>query len=269
MRVSGKVLVVTGGGNGIGQQVVLELLRRGARVAAVDLSPDGLEETRRLAGDAARLWTDTLDITDRDAVLALPARVADALGPVDGVLNVAGIIQPFVRLAELGFDAVDRVLAVNLDGTINVAKAFLPGLLDRPEGHVLLVSSMGGFLPVPGQTVYGASKAAVKLLAEGLYAELLGTSVGVTVVMPGAVATQITGNSGVDVPGGDAAADAESSFPTTSPQDAARTIVQGMEDDDLHVFVGRDARLMDLARRIAPKRATNFITRKMGDLLDQ
>ena len=267
MRASGKVLVVTGGGNGIGQQVVLELLRRGARVAAVDLSQEGLDETRRLAGDAARLWTATLDITDRQAVLALPPRVADALGPVDGVLNVAGIIQPFVRLADLGFDAVDRVLAVNLDGTINVVKAILPGLLQRPEGHVLLVSSMGGFLPVPGQTVYGASKAAVKLLAEGLYAELQGSRVGVTVVMPGAVATNITGNSGVDVPGGAAAAE-ESSFPTTSPQDAARTIVQGLEDARLHVFVGRDARLMDVARRIAPKRATDFITRKMGDLLN-
>jgi short-subunit dehydrogenase len=105
---------------------------------------------------------------------------------------------------------------VNLYGTIHTAKAFSPRLLGRPTAQVLNVSSMGGFLPVPGQTVYGASKAAVKLLTEGLYAELLETDVRVTLVFPGAVRTEITANSGVEAPV-TAGSQEDSRFPTTAP----------------------------------------------------
>jgi short-subunit dehydrogenase len=207
-----------------------------------------------------------VDITDRDAVGVWPERITPLHGPIDGVINVAGIIQPFVKLVDLDYEAIERVLAVNLFGTINVVKTFLPGLLTRPVAHVANVSSMGGFLPVPGQTIYGASKAAVKLMTEGLYAELLETNVGVSVVFPGAVATDITSNSGVEIPV-DAAGAEESRFPTTSPEEAARIIVDGIEDDQLHIYVGRDARLMNLANRVSPKRSTHLIYRQMKDLL--
>src|SRR5690606_37842801 len=97
MDVKRKVLVVTGGGNGMGREVVIGLIARGARVAAVDLSEAGLAETARLAGAASgRLTTHALNVTDRKAVLALPAAVIRAHGQVDGLLNVAGIIQRFV-----------------------------------------------------------------------------------------------------------------------------------------------------------------------------
>lgn len=267
MKVAGKVVVVTGGGNGIGRQVVLELLRRGARVAAVDLRQDGLDETVGLAHAGDRLATFQVDVTDAEAVADLPARVAGALGEADALVNVAGIIQPFVTLMDLDDAAIRRVLDVNLYGTIHMVRAFLPGLVRRPVAHVANVSSMGGFLPVPGQTVYGASKAAVKLLTEGLYAELLDTHVGVTAVFPGAVRTEITEHSGVDVPGD---ADASSSrMPMTEPDAAARMIVDGIEGNRFHVFVGRDARMLDLLVRVAPRLATRFIQRQMKGLLDR
>ncbi|HEX6945784.1 MAG TPA: SDR family oxidoreductase [Acidimicrobiia bacterium] len=264
MEFNNKIVVVTGAGSGIGQQVALQALGRGARVAAVDLRPEGLEETRGLASAGDRFATFAVDVTDRPAVSALPAQVSAALGEPDVVIHCAGIIQPFVKLAELAFDAIERVLAVNLWGTINVTKAFLPVLLARPEAHIALVSSMGGFLPVPGQTVYGASKAAVKLLGEGLYAELLDTQVGVSVIMPGAVATNITAHSGVDIPIDDADA---SERRVTSAEDAGRIILDGIADGDLHIFVGRDARMMNLLNRVAPRRSTHLIYRQMKDLL--
>ncbi|MFP3883366.1 MAG: SDR family NAD(P)-dependent oxidoreductase [Actinomycetota bacterium] len=266
MRFDDKVVVVTGGGNGIGRQVVLELLRRGARVAAVDIRQESLDETVGLADSGDGLSTHVLDITDRDATAELPGKVIAEHGAVDGVMNVAGIIQPFVRLNDLDYEAIERVINVNLYGTIHVVKALLPHLLERPVAHLANVSSMGGFLPVPGQTIYGASKAAVKLMTEGLYAELLETNVAVTVVMPGAVSTDISANSGVDVPGG-AAEEQESSYRTTSPEDAARIILDGMEEDKLHIYVGRDSRMMNLANRAAPKRSTHMIYRQMKDLL--
>lgn len=264
MKVEGKTIVVTGGGNGIGRQLVLELVRRGARVAAADIRGDDLAATADLAEAGDRLVTFVVDVTDRSAVQALAGGVTSTFGEVDGLINNAGIIQPFVRFNELEFDDIERVLDVNLYGTINMLKVFLPLLLERPEAHITNLSSMGGFLPVPGQALYGASKAAVKLLSEALYAELLHTNVGVTVVMPGGVGTDIAAHSGIDTSG--MSAD-EASYPTTSPEDAARIIIDGMEDDEMHVLVGKDARTMNLAVRVAPRQATHMITRRMKDLL--
>ena len=265
MELAGKSVVVTGGGNGIGRQVVLELLHRGARVAAVDIRQESLDETVGSADAGDRLVTFVVDVSDRSATAALPDRVIAAHGAVDGLINVAGIIQPFVKLNELDYAAIERVINVNLYGTIHMVKAFLPHLLERPVAHVANVSSMGGFLPVPGQTIYGASKAAVKLMTEGLYAELIDTNVGVSVIFPGAVATEITSNSGVDVPNIDTVD--QSKVRTTSPEAAAKVILDGIESDDLHIYVGRDSRTMNLMTRVAPRRATHLIYRQMRDLL--
>lgn len=260
------MIVVTGGGSGMGRQVAFQVLERGARVAAVDIRPESLDETARLADAGERLTTHTVDVTDREATASLPDVVAAAHGTVDGLIHCAGIIQPFVRLNDLEYDAIDRVINVNLYGTIHIVKAFLPLLLERPVAHIANVSSMGGFLPVPGQTIYGATKAGVKLLTEGLYAELLETNVGVSVVMPGAVATDIATNSGVGIPGGEAAAQ-ESDYPTTSAEDAARIILDGVEKDRLHIFVGRDSIMMNVANRAAPRRSTHMIYKRMKELL--
>lgn len=266
MNVRDKVIVVTGAGSGIGRQVALEALRRGARVAAVDVNPTTLEETAALAGAGERLSTHVVNITDRAAVEALPGAVMERFGAVDGIIHAAGIIQPFVRLKDLDYDAIDRVFAVNWLGTLYLTKTFLPILLQRPEGHIVNISSMGGFLPVPGQTIYGASKAAVKLLTEGLHSECAGTNVRVTVVFPGAVATNITTNSGVTIP--TTGADAEKMARRITPADkAARIILDGMEKDAFRVMVGGDARMMDLLYRLHPSRAAAFITGKMKSLL--
>jgi NAD(P)-dependent dehydrogenase (short-subunit alcohol dehydrogenase family) len=164
MRVSGKVWVVTGGGSGMGRELVLQLLNAGGRVAAVDLRPDALQETAQLAAAGQRLSVHVVDVTERSAVEALVDEVAAAHGGVDGLINNAGIIQPFVPVKDLDYDHIRRVLDVNLMGTIHMVKSFLPVMLERPEAHIANVSSMGGFFPFPGQSVYGASKAAVKLL---------------------------------------------------------------------------------------------------------
>lgn len=260
-----KTFVVTGGGNGIGREVVLELLRRGARVAAVDIRLESLDETAAMASAEERLATFVVDITDREATEALPIQVAQRLGPADAVINVAGIIQPFVKLADLDYVAIERVIDINLYGTIHVNKAFLPTLLNRPEAYLANVSSMGGFFPFPGQTIYGATKAAVKLMTEGLYAELLDTNVGVSVIMPGAIETEITKNSGVDLPGTNS--EQSRKFPTTSAADAARIILDGIAEEKLHIYVGRDSRLMGLLNRISPRRSIHLIRRQMKSLL--
>ena len=270
LDVAGKVFVVTGGGSGIGREVVLALLKRGARVAAVDLSAERLVGTVELAGrDADRLTTHLVNVTDGDAVALLPHEVIDAHGAVDGLLNVAGIIQKFVHFNELEVADIDRVLSVNFWGVVHMVQAFLPHLLERPQAALLNVSSMGAFIPVPGQTVYGASKAAVKLLTEGLHAELRGTPVRVTVVFPGAVATSITENSGVHVPAVAGANDNAANRKVLPAHEAAEIIVAGLERGAYRVVVGRDAQVMDWITRLVPERAMTMIADQMAELLQR
>jgi short-subunit dehydrogenase len=266
MQIKDNVFVVTGGGNGMGREVVLGLLNRGARVAALDLNEAMLAETAALAGADAKLTTYVINVADRKAVLALPAAVAKAHGQVDGLLNIAGIIQPFVEIAELDFETIERVMNVNFWGVVNTTKAFLPVLLTRPAAAVLNVSSMGGFLPVPGQASYGASKAAVKLFTEALFAETQGTTVAVTVVFPGGVGTNITKNSGVEIPNMDAMTGGKTPK-TTSVEDAARQIIEGVEKGSFRVVIGSDAKFMDRFSRLSPRRATLLIADKMKGLL--
>lgn len=266
MDVAGKVIVVTGAGSGIGRELTIELVRRGARVAAVDRDAASLLVTRAQVGeDSADVATFPLDINDLDGVRALPAQVIARFGAVDGLINNAGIIQPFVKLQDLDDATIDRVMAVNWTGTLAMVRAFLPHLLARPVAHIANISSMGGFLPVPGQTIYGASKAAVKLMTEGLHAELADTNVGVTVVFPGAIATNIVENSGVAPPAG---VDAEAGAHRATAADvAARTILDAIARDAYRVNVGSDASFLDMFYRLAPKWAAGFIARQMADLL--
>ncbi|HEX6247344.1 MAG TPA: SDR family oxidoreductase [Nocardioidaceae bacterium] len=267
MQVAQKVFVVTGGGNGIGRDVVLQLLEGGASVAAVDLRPEFLEETRRLAGDdATRLTAHPVDVADRADVEALAADVVTAHGHVDGLLNVAGIIQRFERFTDLSYEVMESVVDVNFWGVVHTCKAFLPHLLERPEARLVNVSSMGAFVSVPGQAVYGASKAAVKLLTEGLYAELRDTGVRVTAVYPGAVDTDIAAHSGATIPGRDAASSTTAQRMTTSA-DAARQIVKALEEGPYRVRIGSDARMLDRLSRLVPQRATDLVARRMASLL--
>ncbi len=267
MKIANKVFVVTGGGNGIGRQLVLQLVKGGARVAIVDISEEGMKETVRLAGQLGdKISTHVADIAEIATVEALPEKIIAIHGSVDGLVNNAGIIQPFVKVTELTFAQINRVFHVNFTGLMVMTKSFLPYLLKRPEAHLVNLSSMGGFLPVPGQTIYGASKAAVKLFTEGLHSELLETNVHVTLVFPGAIKTNITVNSGLMT---QEQADKQDSgkFKMTEPDKAAEMIIAGIEKNAYHVFVGNDSKMMDFLVRLAPKRAAKLIFDQMKSLL--
>ena len=260
MQIATKTIVVTGAGSGIGRELTLQLLRRGANVAGVDIKPESLAETQHLTGVGEDRFNGfSLDVTNKEQVDSLPEQVMQHFGSVDGLINNAGIIQPFKPVQELSIEEINRVMTVNFFGTVYLTKAFLPLFLQRPEAHIVNVASMGGFIPFPGQTLYGAAKAAVKLFTEGLYSELLDTNVRVTVVFPGAIATNITENSGLGKPkaGSDAAGK------TLSASKAAEQIIAGIEANKFRVVVGKDAKFLDLLYRFNPRYATHFIQKKM------
>jgi short-subunit dehydrogenase len=263
VKVSGKLILVTGAGSGMGRELTIELVRRGATVAAVDMRADSLAETKKVAG--GQVATYVVDITDAAKVSALPKQVAKDLGEVDAVINNAGIIQPFVRVNDLTLEQAAKVMDVNFTGPLMLTKAFLPALLTRPEAHILNVSSMGAYAPVPGQSVYGASKAAIKLFTEGLRLELLNTKVGVTIVFPGAINTNIAANSGMAVPAGTDTG--ESQFKMTEATVAAKLMVDAIEKNKPRLTIGSDATMMDWLSRLNPIMAANIIYKQMASLL--
>ena len=266
MKVQNKVIVVTGGGSGMGRALVLNLLSKGATVVAIDINESTLQETVELAGNKKDSLTSfVVDITNKASVAELLNNTLAKHDCIDGIINNAGIIQPFIKVNDLSYEAIERVMNVNFYGTLYMTKTFLPHLLTRPEAHIVNISSMGGFLPVPGQTIYGASKAAVKLLTEGLNSELSNTNVKVTVVFPGGVNTNITKNSGLNL--AQQSGTEARSMKILSPEKAAQIIVDGMENNQYRVLVGKDAGLMDFFYRLNPKKAAGLIAKKMKGLL--
>ena len=262
MKVLNKNIVVTGGGNGVGRQLVLELLSKGATVIAVDKNQMALMEMIEISGNNSRLYTHAVDISNISDVTAFTAESISKYKSIDGLINCAGIIQPFLNLHELELDQIDRVMDVNFYGTLYMTKSFLPLLKERPEAHLVNISSMGGFLPVPGQGIYGASKAAVKIMTEALHSELANTAVNVTVVFPGGVATDIKINS--EIKGSKSVAEDARSRKMLSPEQAAGQIVEAMENNRFRVFIGKDCRMMNVLYRVWPEYAMKLIRKVLA-----
>jgi short-subunit dehydrogenase len=178
---------------------------------------------------------------------------------------VAGIIQPFVRVEQLQSEQIDRVMYVNFFGPLNLIHAFLPTLKSRPTGHILNVSSMGSYAPVPGQTIYGASKAALNLLTEGLRSELSETNVKLTLVWPGAIGTNIAGNSGIAMPASSAAE--APAMKMVAPADAGKAMVDAMASDKKRIYIGQDAKLLGRIAQFSTDMAAKLIYKNLKHLL--
>lgn len=264
MKIKNKTIVVTGGGNGMGREIVLNLLERGAKVAAVDMNGSALAETQKLARDnKGNLSLHVLNITDKVAVEKLPEQVISIHGQVDGLINNAGIIQPFVKVNDLDYNVIERVMNVDFYGTLYMTKAFLPCLLNRPEGHIVNISSMGGFFAVPGECIYGAAKAAVKLLTEGLQSELRNTRVHVTLICPGGIATDIKYNSGAEGSHKDDNEAKNAIIKPLHPQKAAQLINNAIEKNRQSALIGTDMKTLNFINHISPKLTKNLINKQM------
>jgi short-subunit dehydrogenase len=265
MKIKDKVIVLTGAASGIGRELAIQLVNSGAKVALVDINEDALKETAAICRDLATT-IHVLSVADQAAVDALPEQIIATHGQVDAIINNAGIIQPFVDVNDLDFASIDRVMNINFMGTVYMTKAFLPHLLKRPDAHIANIASMGGFIPFPGQTVYSASKAAMKTFTEGLYGELKETNVGVTIVLPGAVNTNIMSNSGLVTKEEEARSKENSAMKGLSADKAAAIIIKAIEGKQFRVLVGSDARFLDFLYRLAPRFAVNFIVKQMAKM---
>jgi NADP-dependent 3-hydroxy acid dehydrogenase YdfG len=250
---AGKVAAVTGAGSGIGQALAIELARSGAKLAISDVNTEGLAATEeRLKAIGAPVKADRLDVTEREAFQVYADAVANHFGKVNQIYNNAGIA--FAGDVEASqFKDIERVMDVDFWGVVNGTKVFLPHLIASGDGHIINVSSVFGLLSVPGQAAYNSAKFAVRGFTEALRQEMIvaGHPVKVTTVHPGGIKTAIVRNmttvDGVDKD--ELVNTFDKKLASTSPQKAARTILDGVRKNRARVLVGPDAKALDVLAR--------------------
>lgn len=187
--------MVTGASSGIGAAVARALAREGVHVALAARRRDALLEVQAgLEGDARSLVIPA-DVTDRAQVGSLISRAEEELGPVDVLVNCAGVMY-YTLMKNLREEEWARTVEVNCKGALNCIGSVLPGMLGRGRGHIVTISSDAGRKVFPGLAVYSASKFFVEALSQGLRLETAGTGLKVTTVQPGNVATDLLSHSG-------------------------------------------------------------------------
>jgi short-subunit dehydrogenase len=254
-ELRGRTVIITGAASGIGRALARALAAKGCNLALADVNQAGLQATAdELASNAVRITRHVLDVADPDPVAALPQVIRDTHGRAEILVNNAGVALAgtFQQVSAADFD---WLMNINFGGVVRMTRAFLPILLEAPEARLVNLSSLFGLIAPPGQTAYSASKFAVRGFSESLRQELRGTSVGVTVVHPGGVATSIADNAriGARVPQAEQARLAKFNALLTLPPDhAAAQIVRGIERRRPRLIVGRDARFAALLERLRP-----------------
>lgn len=186
--LAGKVAVVTGGGRGIGAATASALVAAGARVAVADVDAAVADRTAQRIGPSATAFT--LDVADRAGFTAVLDAVAERIGPVDVLVNNAGIM-PLRRIEDEPDEATARILAVNLHAVIHGSREAARRMRARGSGHIVNVASVAAKVPFPGAATYAATKSGVLGFSEAIRAELRGTGVEVSCVLPGIVATEL------------------------------------------------------------------------------
>lgn len=190
-NVSNKMVVVTGASSGIGHATALELAQRNAKVVCLARRADRLDALAREIKDAGgRAIAIGCDVTDRAAVASAVATGVETFGPVDVLINNAGVM-PLSFMDSCDVDGWDAMVDVNIKGVLYGVAAVLPSMLERKTGHIINVSSIAGRRVMPGASVYCATKHAVHALSEGLRAEVAAHDVRVTIVAPGWVETEL------------------------------------------------------------------------------
>jgi NAD(P)-dependent dehydrogenase (short-subunit alcohol dehydrogenase family) len=252
--LNGQVVAITGGARGIGRATATALIAQGARVAIGDIDAPLAEKT------ASELGSGTLglplDVTDRDSFAAFLDETERRLGPLDVLINNAGImpVGPFEKETD---DSARRLVDINIHGVILGSKLAIERFKPRRRGHIVQLASIAGKGGFPGGATYCATKHAVVGLTEALRSELRGTGIEMHQVLPIGVNTELY--SGVSAARG---------FPTAEPVDVANAIVELLQTGKFELFVPRKAGAITRMQGLMPRRMAEAIIRlTKGDQL--
>jgi NAD(P)-dependent dehydrogenase (short-subunit alcohol dehydrogenase family) len=246
--LSGKVVAITGGARGIGKATATALVRKGCRVAIGDLDLPLAEQTVTALG--GRTIALSLDVTDRGSFAAFLDEAERQLGPIDVVINNAGIM-PVTPLVEEADDSIRRQLDINIYGVIVGTQLAIERMRPRGSGHIVNIASQAGKAALPGIATYSGTKHAVVGISEAVRAELRGSGVEVSCVMPTVVNTELTAGVGQRL------------IRPVEAEDVANEIVDALEVPRFDVFVPRSNGAMLKIGAMLPRRAREAIGRLM------
>jgi NADP-dependent 3-hydroxy acid dehydrogenase YdfG len=247
--VAGAVAVITGGAAGIGRATAAELARLGATVVIGDLDADAADRTAEAVGAAVGR---RLDVTDRPAFTAFLDEVEAEFGPLQILVNNAGVM-PLGRIAAEDDATTERILQVNLHGVIHGTREAVQRMAPRGEGHIINLASTLGKAGLPGGATYCATKFAVVGFCESVRAELAGTGVELTVVLPGVVETSL--GEGVKQP---------LLIRRVNPEDVARGIADAVQRPRFEVYVPFEAGPIAMLGAALPHSLRDRVARTLG-----
>ena len=250
--LAGKVVAITGGARGIGRATAAALITQGARVALGDIESElAIKSAQELGGGTIGL---ALDVTDRASFETFLAETESQLGPLDVLINNAGImpIGPFIEETDR---TAARMIDINLNGVIYGSKLALERFLPRNQGHLVNIASMAGKAGFPGGATYCATKHAVVGLSEAIRAEVRPTGIDVSIVMPVVVNTEL--GSGLQKSRG---------VKVVEPEDVANAIVEALQTGRVDVFVPKSVGGLFRSMNLVPRSVADFITKVLkGD----
>jgi NAD(P)-dependent dehydrogenase (short-subunit alcohol dehydrogenase family) len=247
--VNGKVVAITGGARGIGRSTAEALVREGAKVAIGDLDAELTEQVAgEIGGDTVGL---PLDVTERESFAAFLDGVEERLGPVDVVINNAGIM-PLGDFAEEDDATTIRIIDINVHGVLTGTKLAVRRMRPRRTGHIINVASMVGKISPPGGATYVASKHAVVGLTESVALENADYGIDFSVVMPVVVRTEL--GSGLKETRG---------VKSVGPEDVAAAIVDAIKVPKRDVYVPRETGAIHKATYPLPQRAQMAVAKAM------
>ena len=253
---SGKVVVITGAGSGIGRALAQQLAKKGARLALSDVNTSGLEETLRSLPGQAEARGYALDVSNRRAVFAHADEVKRDFGTAHCVINNAGATM-IGTIEHMTVEEIEWQVGINLWGVIFGTKAFLPMMLAQSEGCIVNISSVFGLAGYPAQGAYNISKFGVRGLTECLWSELEGTGVSAVCVHPGGIKTNIE-KAGRRCA---AAGEEEARFSMladkllqTPPEECASDIIAGVERGKRRIITGHKSTSLFWLTRLMPNR---------------
>lgn len=257
--LSGKVVAITGAGNGIGRALALECARRGADLALSDINIAALADTAVQARQAGvRVATQQVDVAQPGQVQAWAAASATEFGGVDVIINNAGVAL-LDTLEDVPYEEFRWVFDILFWGVVHGTRAFLP-LVRARRGSVVNLGSIHSFIAAPNNGPYCAAKSAIRGFCDALREEVRSDGIQVLLVMPGGIRTEIVRHSRVrKFINADASQEdvhrAHNAASLTSPEQAARIILDAVERRRPRVLVGIDAVFYDLLTRLLPSTA--------------
>jgi short-subunit dehydrogenase len=251
--ISGSAAVVTGAASGIGRALALELAARGADLALADRDEAGLQAVAAEIGKAhkVKLTTHRVDVGEPAEIIAFAQAAVTAHPRLNIVVNNAGVAL-LGQFTEIDQAQMDWLFNINFWGVVHSCRAFLPALSQKPEAHIVNLSSIFGIVAPPGQTAYTSAKIAVRGFSESLRHELqtAGSPVRLSVVHPGG--NSRTGTGVTDNARRAQSIDRFDAMAKTTPAAAALRIIEGIEKNQPRILIGNDARFMDLLQRFRP-----------------